>query len=172
MAAASHADASHGSEPRTAGGSSSFEEVPPGAVQKYWTPNIGCNIRISLATGIPEYDEYVKSISWATRRGLRNCGGDGRVGYFGSQARKYPKAILPQMIKLRPDSVPLYPGHEEKSAYFPFGETAVTDLLEGQLAFLHHVRGPSWNAIHAEEPLLEVRVPQLLHWKSSKGAAG
>ncbi|OLQ08703.1 hypothetical protein AK812_SmicGene7804 [Symbiodinium microadriaticum] len=140
MAAASHADASHGSEPRTAGGSSSFEEVPPGAVQKYWTPNIGCNIRISLATGIPEYDEYVKSISWATRRGLRNCGGDGRVGYFGSQARKYPKAILPQMIKLRPDSVPLYPGHEEKSAYFPFGETAVTDLLEGQLAFLHHVR--------------------------------
>ena len=140
MAAASHADASHGSEPRTAGGSSSFEEVPPGAVQKYWTPNIGCNIRISLATGIPEYDEYVKSISWATRRGLRNCGGDGRVGYFGSQARKYPKAILPQMIKLRPDSVPLYLGHEEKSAYFPFGETAVTDLLEGQLAFLHHVR--------------------------------
>ena len=140
MAAASHADAPHGSEPRTAGGSSSFEEVPPGAVQKYWTPNIGCYIRISLATGIPEYDEYVKSISWATRRGLRNCGGDGRVGYFGSQARKYPKAILPQMIKLRPDSVPLYPGHEEKSAYFPFGETAVTDLLEGQLAFLHHVR--------------------------------
>ena len=64
MAAASHADAPHGSEPRTAGGSSSFEEVPPGAVQKYWTPNIGCNIRISLATGIPEYDEYVKSISW------------------------------------------------------------------------------------------------------------
>ena len=109
-------------------------------MQKYWTPNIGCNIRISLATGIPEYDEYVKSISWATRRGLRNCVGDGRVGYFGSQARKYPKAILPQMIKLRPDSVPLYPGHEEKSAYFPFGETAVTDLLEGQLAFLHHVR--------------------------------
>ena len=140
MAAASHADAPHGSEPRTAGGSSSFEEVPPGAVQKYWTPNIGCNIRISLATGIPEYDEYVKSISWAIRRGLRNCGGDGKVGYFGSQARKYPKAILPQMIKLRPESVPLYPGHEEVSAYFPFGETAVTDLLEGQLAFLHHVR--------------------------------
>ena len=140
MAAASHADAPHGSEPRTAGGSSSFEEVPPGAVQKYWTPNIGCNIRISLATGIPEYDEYVKSISWAIRRGLRNYGGDGKVGYFGSQARKYPKAILPQMIKLRPESVPLYPGHEEVSAYFPFGETAVTDLLEGQLAFLHHVR--------------------------------
>ena len=93
-----------------------------GFVQKYWTPNIGCNIRISLATGIPEYDEYVKSISWFNRSG------------------QYPKAIWPQMIKLRPDSVPLYPGHEEVSAYFPFGETAVTDLIEGQLAFLHHVR--------------------------------
>ena len=140
MAAEAHADAPHGSEPRTFRGSSSSEEVPPGAVQKYWTPNIGCNIRISLATGIPEYDEYVKSISWVNRRGLRHCGGDGTVSYFGSQTRSYPKAIWPQMMKLRPDSVPLYPGHEEVSAYFPFGETAVNDLIEGQLAFLHHVR--------------------------------
>ena len=93
-----------------------------GFVQKYWTLNIGCNIRISLATGIPEYDEYVKSISWVNHSGLRHCVGDGSVAYFGSQTRKYPKAIWPQMIKLRPDSVPLYPGHEEVSAYFPFGE--------------------------------------------------
>ena len=111
-----------------------------GFVQKYWTPNIGCNIRISLATGIPEYDEYVKSISWFNRSGLRHSVPDGSVAYYGSQTRQYPKAIWPQMIKLRPDSVPLYPGHEEVSAYFPFGETAVTDLVEGQLAFLHHVR--------------------------------
>ena len=116
MAAEAHADAAHGSEPRTFRGSSSSEEVPPGAIQKYWTPNIGCNIRISLATGIPEYDEYVKSISWVNRRGLRHCGGDGAVSYFGSQTRSYPKAIWPQMMKLRPDSVPLYPGHEEVSA--------------------------------------------------------
>ena len=140
MAAEAHADASHGSEPRTFCGSSSSEEVPPGAIQKYWTPNIGCNIRISLATGIPEYAEYVQSISRANRRRLRHCGGDGTVSYFGSQTRSYPKAIWPQMMKLRPDSVPLYPGHEEVSAYFPFGETAVNDLIEGQLAFLHHVR--------------------------------
>ena len=62
------------------------------------------------------------------------------MSYFGNQTRKYPKAIWPQMIKLRPESVPLYPGHERVSAYFPFGEIAVTDLIEGQLAFLHHVR--------------------------------
>ena len=95
-----------------------------GFVQKYWTPNIGCNIRISLATGIPEYDEYVKSISWFNRSGLRHSVPDGSVAYYGSQTRQYPKAIWPQMIKLKPDSVPLYPGHEEVSAYFPFGETA------------------------------------------------
>ena len=124
-----------------------------GFVQKYWTPNIGCNIRISLATGIPEYDEYVKSISWLNRSGLRHCGGDGTVAYFGSQTRQYPKAIWPQMIKLRPDSVPLYPGHEEVSAYFPFGETAVTDLIEGQLAFLHHVR--SYEEAHPGTRILQ-----------------
>ncbi|CAE7937795.1 unnamed protein product [Symbiodinium necroappetens] len=44
------------------------------------------------------------------------------------------------MIKLKPESVPLYLGHQSVSAYFPFGETAVTNLIEGQLAFLHHVR--------------------------------
>ncbi|CAE7800395.1 unnamed protein product, partial [Symbiodinium microadriaticum] len=44
------------------------------------------------------------------------------------------------MIKLKPESVPVYPGHETVSAYFPFGEMAVTTLIEGQLAFLHHVR--------------------------------
>ena len=62
------------------------------------------------------------------------------MSYFGSQTRKYPKAIWPQMIKLKPESVPLCPGPETVAAYFPFGETAVTDLIEGQLAFLHHVR--------------------------------
>ena len=159
MAAEAHADAPHGSEPRTFRGSSSSEEVPPGAIQKYWTPNIGCNIRISLATGIPEYDEYVQSISWANRRRLRHCGGDGTVSYFGSQTRSYPKAIWPQMMKLRPDSVPLYPGHEEVSAYFPFGETAVNDLIEGQLAFLHHVR--SYEEAHPGTRFLQ----RNLSWK-------
>lgn len=130
-----------------------------GYVQKYWTPNIGCNIRISLATGFPEYDEYVKSISWFHRAVLRFSLPDGSIGYHGGQTRPYPKAIWPQMIKLRPDSVPLYPGHEEVSAYFPFGETAVTNLLEGQLAFLHHVR--SYEDSHPGTRLLQ----RNLSWK-------
>ena len=176
MAAASHADASHGPEPRTFRGSSSPEEVPAGYVQKYWIPRIGCNIRISLATGIPEYDEYVNSISWWRRSGLRHELPVGSIAYHGSQTRQYPKAIWPQMIKLKPENVPLYPGHEEVSAYFPFGETAVTNLIEGQLAFLHHVRsyegGSSGDEALAEESLLENRVPQLLPWKSFWRAAG
>ena len=109
-------------------------------MQKYWTPNLGCNIRTDLSTGVPEYSEYLNSTSWVIRSGLRHCGGDNTVSYFGSQTRKYPKAIWPAMIKLKPESVPVYPGHETVSAYFPFGEMAVTTLIEGQLAFLHHVR--------------------------------
>ena len=49
--------------------SSSQEEVS--AVQVYWTPNLGCNLRVDLNTGVPEYDNYLKSASWITRRALR-----------------------------------------------------------------------------------------------------
>ena len=45
----------------------------------------------SVGYCIPEYDEYVQSISWANRRRLRHCGGDGTVSYFGSQTRSYPR---------------------------------------------------------------------------------
>ena len=33
--------------------SSSQEEAS--AVQVYWTPNLGCNLRVDLNTGVPEY---------------------------------------------------------------------------------------------------------------------
>ena len=122
-------------------------------MQKYWTPNLGCNIRTDLSTGVPEYSEYLNSTSWVIRSGLRHCGGDNTVSYFGSQTRKYPKAIWPAMIKLKPESVPVYPGHETVSAYFPFGEMAVTTLIEGQLAFLHHVR--TYEEAHAGTRLLQ-----------------
>ena len=50
MAAAVHSSASD-----------STESVP--AVQVYCTPNFGCHIRVSLATGAPEYGAYMKSAS-------------------------------------------------------------------------------------------------------------
>ena len=63
------------------------------------------------------------------------------------------------------DDVPRHPGHQDVTAYFPRGEKAVTDLLEGQLAFLSHVRlyeenHPGTHILPAE-PRLEVRVPPL-----------
>ncbi|OLP83790.1 hypothetical protein AK812_SmicGene35406 [Symbiodinium microadriaticum] len=96
--------------------------------------------RLDLSTGVPEYKAYLESISWAIRCGLRHRGRDNTIVYYGSQTRKFPKDIWPAVIKVKPDSVPLYLGHQTVSAYFPFGETAVTRLIEGQLAFLHHVR--------------------------------
>eukprot|EP00439_Symbiodinium_sp_Y106_P035936 s1632_g4.t1 len=42
-------------------------------------------------------------------------------------------------MKLKPEGVPRHLGQQDVSAYFPHGETAVTEILEGQLAFLQHV---------------------------------
>ena len=63
--------------------SSSQEEAS--AVQVYWTPNLGCNLRVDLNTGVPEYYNYLKSASWITRRALRTVG-DGGVVYSLCQA--------------------------------------------------------------------------------------
>ena len=97
---------------------------------------MGCHIRVSLATGEPEYDTYKKTASWVTCRVLRTVGDDGQVAY--------PPAVFPRnapiaSLKLKPENVPRHPGQQDVSAYFPHGEKAVTGLLEGQLAFLQHV---------------------------------
>ena len=67
-----------------------------GFVQKYWTPNIGCNIRISLATGIPEYDEYMSN----------PFRGSTAVGY----ATAYLTVRLP-IMEVRLGSIPRLFGH-------------------------------------------------------------
>ena len=43
-------------------------------------------------------------------------------------------------LKITPENIPRHPGHQDVAAYFPHGEKAVTEVLEGQLAFLSHVR--------------------------------
>ena len=118
--------------------SSSQEEVS--AVQVYWTPNLGCNLRVDLNTGVPEYDNYLKSASWITRRALRAVGDGGVVVYAKQRSRVFPENAPVASLKIKPDDVPRHPGHQDVTAYFPHGEKAVTDLLEGQLAFLSHVR--------------------------------
>ena len=59
----------------SASGSFSQEEVP--GAQVFWAPNMGCNIRVDLTTGVPEYINYLKSPSWMARRELRTIGEDG-----------------------------------------------------------------------------------------------
>eukprot|EP00439_Symbiodinium_sp_Y106_P057202 s1091_g8.t1 len=126
MAAAGHSSASD-----------SAESVP--AVQVYWTPNLGCHIRVSLATGAPEYGAYMKSASWVTRHALRTVGDGGVVIYPQAGNRMFPREAPVASMKLKPEGVPRHLGQQDVSAYFPLGETAVTEILEGQLAFLQHV---------------------------------
>ena len=96
---------------------------------------MGCHIRVSLATGEPEYDAYKKRASWVTCRVLRTVEDGGRVTYPPAGDRAFPRNAPIASLKL----VPRHPGQQDVSAYFPHGEIAVTDLLEGELAFLQHV---------------------------------
>ncbi|CAE7884133.1 unnamed protein product, partial [Symbiodinium necroappetens] len=84
-----------------------------------WTPNMGYHIRVSLATGEPEYDAYKESASWVTCRVLRTVEDDGQVAYPPAGDR-----ILANRTFRRTSHIK---------------KMAVTDLLEGQLAFLQHV---------------------------------
>ena len=106
----------------------------------FWTPNMGCNIRVDLTTGVPEYSSYMKSPSWMARRGLRTIGEDGKAFYQSRTSRVFPKNIPVAHLKVRPDDIPRHPGHQDTAAYFSFEERAVVDILEGQLAFLSAVR--------------------------------
>ena len=78
-----------------AGHSSSSDSAP---LQVIWTPNMGCHIRVSLATGEPEYDTYKKTASWVTCRVLRTVGDDGQVAY--------PPAVFPRNAPIASLRVP------------------------------------------------------------------
>ena len=119
-----------------AGHSSSSDSAP---LQVIWTPNMGCHIRVSLATGEPEYDTYKKSACWVTCRVLRTVGDDGQVAYPPAGDRVFPRNAPISSLKLKPENIPRHPGQQDVAAYFPHGEMAVTNRIEGQLAFLQHV---------------------------------
>ena len=72
-----------------------LEQVPPGAAQKLLvTPNVGCNIRVDLTTGVPVYKELPWT-SWQLHLALRTCGGDARTCrlYRDTVNRKWPRSI-------------------------------------------------------------------------------
>ena len=94
-----------------------------------------------------------------TCRVLRTVGDGGRVIYSQAGGRVYPRSAPVASLKLKPEDVPRHPGQQDVTAYFPHGETAVTNLLEGQLAFLQHVH--SYEEKHKGCRILQ---PRLL-WK-------
>ena len=105
------------------------------AVQVYWTPSLGCNLRVDLNNGVPEYHSYLQSASWITRRALRTVGDGGEVVYAKQRSRVFPENAPVASLKIKPENVPRHPGHQDVTAYFPHGEKAVTDLLEGHWPF-------------------------------------
>ena len=64
--------------------------IPTGAAVKFWVPNLGAHVPVSLTTGLPDYSEYVKSGLWLPRRRLRICGGSGEVAYCPDGDRSWP----------------------------------------------------------------------------------
>ena len=84
--------------------SSSQEEAS--AVQVYWTPNLGCNLRVDLNTGVPEYYNYLKSASWITRRALRTVGDGGVVVYAKQRSRVFPENAPVASLKIKPQQSP------------------------------------------------------------------
>ena len=74
-----------------------------------------------------------------TRRALRTVGDGGVVICPQAGNRVFPREAPVASMKLKPEGVPRHLGQQDVSAYFPHGETAVTEILEGQLAFLQHV---------------------------------
>ena len=73
------------------------------------------------------------------RRALRTVGDGGVVICPQAGNRVFPREAPVASMKLKPEGVPRHLGQQDVSAYFPHGETAVTEILEGQLAFLQHV---------------------------------
>eukprot|EP00439_Symbiodinium_sp_Y106_P001218 s8213_g1.t1 len=78
----------------------------------------------------------MKSASWVACRALRTVGDDGQVTH--TLRREIESAPI-SSLKLKPENIPRHPGQQDVAAYFPHGEMAVTNLIEGQLAFLQHV---------------------------------
>ncbi|CAE7255859.1 unnamed protein product [Symbiodinium sp. CCMP2456] len=113
---------------------------PRGRTQMFWKPKIGCRIKADLRTGLPDFTHYLVSRSWADRRALRTVGGDGVSTYALDGDRRMPFTVSASFIKLKPVNIPRFGYQDDPKAYFPHGEMAVVKLLEGQLAFLSHVR--------------------------------
>ena len=71
----------------------------------FWTPNMGCHVRVDLATGAPEHNNcnYLKSRSWMPRHTLRTVG-DGGVVIYSQAASRFKADRTEELIDRTPMS--------------------------------------------------------------------
>ena len=143
--------------------SSSQEEAS--AVQVYWMPNLGCNLRVDLNTGVPEYHNYLKSASWITRRALRTVGDGGEVVYAKQRSRVFPENAPVASLKIKPENVPRHPGTPGRHSILPTWGESCDGPFGGTVGLpvpRQALRGePPWESYSPAEPRLEVRVPPM-----------
>ena len=111
--------------------SSSF---PAGAAVKFWVPNLGARVPVDLATGLPDYSEYVRSGLRVQRRRLRVCDGTGLTAYMPEDDRSWPDTFPIANMKIRQTYCHMDGVTQEKV----LNPRNALEILEGQVALVHH----------------------------------
>ena len=130
--------------------------IPTGVAVKFWVPNLGAHVPVSLTTGLPDYSEYVKSGLWLPRRRLRICGGSGEVAYFPDGDRSWP-ATFPVLNMKVYDTFCEMQGVRPEQAINP---VSALEVLEGQVALVHHIM-----AFEEANPAVHILSPRQ-KWKA------
>ena len=112
--------------------SSSF---PAGAAVKFWVPNLGARMPLDLATGLPDYSEYVRSGLWVQRRRLRVGDGSGLTAYMPEGDRSWPDTFPAANMKIRLTYCHIDGVTQEKI----LNPLNALEILEGQMALVHHI---------------------------------
>ena len=106
--------------------------IPTGVAVKFWVPNMGAHVPVSLTTGLPEYAEYVRSGLWLPRRRLRICGGSGEVAYLPEGDRSWPSTFPVQNLKVYDICCEMQGVSPEKA----INPISALEVLEGQVALV------------------------------------
>ena len=134
--------------------SSSF---PAGAAVKFWVPNLGARAPVDLATGLPDYSEYVRSGLWVQRRRLRVCDGTGLTAYMPEGDRSWPDTFPVANMKIRQTYCHM-DGVTQEKVLNPLN---ALEILEGQVALVHHIM-----AFEEANPAVHVLAPRQ-KWKAT-----
>ena len=130
--------------------------IPTGVAVKFWVPNLGAHVPVSLTTGLPDFSEYVRSGLWLPRRRLRICGGSGEVAYFPDGDRSWP-ATFPVLNMKVYDTFCEMQGVRPEQAINP---VSALEVLEGQVALVHHIM-----AFEEANPAVHILSPRQ-KWKA------